>query len=176
MRILIVYSSKTGTTEKAARKLADLLKLETDLTGAKDFGSIDLSRYDAVVVGSAVRIGSVLKDSKNLVSRNLVQLLERKLAVFLCMGEDKTHLDEYLARSYPQEFLDACLVKGHFGGEINIDKLGFIMRILMKKMMKDKEPPKLLEENIEAFAKEFEEEIASRRTQRNSEPQQESTC
>ncbi|HAA84740.1 MAG TPA: flavodoxin, partial [Kosmotogaceae bacterium] len=141
MKTLIIYSSKTGTTEKAAKKLAGLLEHETSIVRVKDFDTEGFSRYDSIIIGSAVRVGTALKESRNFVSRNLIQLLEKKLAVFLCMADEEGRLGDYLSRSYPREFLDACLVKSSFGGEINFEKMGFFLRGFMKKMMKDKEAP-----------------------------------
>jgi menaquinone-dependent protoporphyrinogen oxidase len=162
MKTLIIYSSKTGTTEKAAKKLAGLMEHETNIVRVKDFDTEGFSRYDSVIIGSAVRVGTALKESRSFVSRNLIQLLEKKLAVFLCMADEEGRLDDYLSKSYPREFIDACLVKGSFGGEINFEKMGFFLRGFMKKMMKDKEAPELREDSIKAFAQEFAQKIGSK--------------
>ena len=62
-KTLIVYVSKGGATEEAARKIADTLRskfqLEVDLVDLKEQKSPHLEQYQNVVTGGGVRAGRV---------------------------------------------------------------------------------------------------------------------
>ena len=62
-KTLIVYVSKGGATEEAARKIADTLRskfqLEVDLVDLKEQKSPHLGQYQNVVTGGGVRAGRV---------------------------------------------------------------------------------------------------------------------
>ena len=53
-KTLIVFSSKRGTTKCSAQMLKDQLTGGSDLHSLNEGGSVDLSEYDAVVIGVAI--------------------------------------------------------------------------------------------------------------------------
>lgn len=64
MKVLILYYTKTGHTLEAASATAEGIKSagsEVDLVNDKDFNANELSKYDALIVGSPCHGGSVSK-------------------------------------------------------------------------------------------------------------------
>ncbi|OAA29431.1 flavodoxin [Kosmotoga arenicorallina S304] len=157
MKTLIIYTSKTGTTEKCAKKLAENLKSETQLMSLKNAAKEDIKGYDAVIIGSYIHASHVPGKLKRFIKKH-PELLQKKLGLFLCMADVEEKFDEYLTLNFPGEFLNHCSVKGYFGGEFNFEKMNLVTRKIIQKMAEGKEMPSLKEENIVKFAKEFEEE------------------
>ena len=155
MKTLIIYTSKTGTTEKCAKKLSAALKSETRLLNLRDAAKENLGAYDAIIFGSYIHIGKVPSKLQKFIGKH-PELMEKKLGLFLCMGDTAEKLDEYLANNFNERFLNHCSVKGYFGGEFNFEKMGFVIRKMIKKMSEGKELPSVKVENIESFARKFE--------------------
>jgi len=117
MKTAVIYATRSGTAEKCSEKLSEMLAGESAIINIKKVSSPDLSGYDAVIVGSSIRIGKVQKEISEFVQKNLETLKEKRLGVFLCMGAGEENFSEYLSRNFPKEFLDKCKAKGFFGGD-----------------------------------------------------------
>ena len=154
MNILIVYTSKTGTTEKCAKKLSESLGNDVRLIKLKDAKGENLASYDVVILGGNIRAGKAPSKLKKYIKKN-PELTNKKLGIFLCFADVSEKLDEYLTNNFDEEFLKNCDVKGHFGGEFHFDRMNFMIRKIIKKMSEGKPEPKIKEENIEQFAREF---------------------
>jgi len=156
MKILILYSSKTGTTEKCARLLSKYLKSENSVVDLAKAGEVNPNEFDGIILGSCIRVGRIPGNVKKFVEKNLELLKKKRLGVFFCMGETQDRFEEYLSNNFSKDFLDSCVAKGYFGGEFNFDKMGFIVRKVIKKMSEGREYPSIKVENIRKFAEDFE--------------------
>ena len=68
-KILIAYYSRSGNTEKMARKIEEIIKkegVETDLKKVTDVKAKDLLSYDGIIVGSPTYYGSMAWEVKKL--------------------------------------------------------------------------------------------------------------
>jgi menaquinone-dependent protoporphyrinogen oxidase len=82
-KVLVVYASRHGATRGIAQRIGDVLRkegLEVDIAPADHSSSIGTA--DAVVVGSAVYMGTWLKEAVEFVSRNESMLAGRPLWLF----------------------------------------------------------------------------------------------
>jgi menaquinone-dependent protoporphyrinogen oxidase len=83
MKVLVAYASKYGATEGIAERIAAKLTEQGLSVDARRVDTVaDAGRYDAFVVGSAVYIGSWLKDAVQFVERNQPVLSTRPLWIF----------------------------------------------------------------------------------------------
>ena len=84
MKTLIAYASKTGTSEKCARMLAERIPDATlcDLCREKP----DPNAYDQVIVGGGVRMGALHVDARQYLDGCKPILLQKRLGLFLCAG------------------------------------------------------------------------------------------
>jgi len=83
MKLLVAYASKYGATEGIAKRIAAKLTEQGLSVDARRVESVDdVSGYDAFVVGSAVYIGSWLRDAVQFVERNQPVLSTRPLWIF----------------------------------------------------------------------------------------------
>lgn len=151
MRRLIAYAGKTGTTEKCAQTLAKMLGDCRLCDLAKE--SADPEGYDLVVVGAAVRMGMIHKAAKEFIDRNADLLSKGGAAYFICCGfADKA--DEYFGANLPQALRDSAVAFDSFGGELDLNKLKGFDKIIAKMAASQTggETPRIIEENITAFA------------------------
>jgi menaquinone-dependent protoporphyrinogen oxidase len=162
MNILIAYGTKYGTVEKCANKLASLLSEEAEVVNLKKSKDLDLSKFEIIIIGGSVRMGKIHPEVKKFCSDNLGQLLHKKIGLFLCgIIEENRYMEEFNT-SFPKELIDISYANGFFGGEICMDKLNFIERPIIKKVLKtDIETYKIHEENIKIFASQVDNLIIS---------------
>lgn len=78
MNTIIIYSSKTGFTEKYAQWLED--DLSCDCVPYERRGTVDLEKYQAVAFGGGCYIGKINK--LNWLKKQLPKLRGKKVAVF----------------------------------------------------------------------------------------------
>ena len=97
MKTLILYGSRKGCT----RKCAAMVKQQAgggDVVDVQKAHAIDLRGYDRVVLGSSVWAGKVHPKARQFVEKNLPTLLTRRLALFICSGDEGA---DYLRENYP---------------------------------------------------------------------------
>jgi menaquinone-dependent protoporphyrinogen oxidase len=83
-RILVAYASREGSTAQMAETIADTLRetgAAVDALPLKEVGN--LQGYDALVLGSAVRIGKVLPELVQFARRNRPALVDLPVAYFV---------------------------------------------------------------------------------------------
>jgi menaquinone-dependent protoporphyrinogen oxidase len=145
-RILVAYASRFGTTGGVAESIGQVFceKGETvDIRHIKNIG--DLSPYDAVIIGSAVRSSKWLPEAIQFVQDNRKSLSRIPVAYFLtCLAMAR---QEPSAQNTARTYMDTVLKEvpeikpvdtGVFGGVLDYQKMNFIMRAVMKSKMKDK--------------------------------------
>lgn len=154
MRTVICYASKTGTTEKCAKKLQKLLK-EADLCNIEK-QKLDLSLYECIIVGGSIRMGHLHKAAKNFIKSNKSILLEKKTAFFICNGFPE-QAESFLMQNIDKELLEQAVCAASFGGEVDLTKMKgmdkFIAKAVMNSLKNNPEAtPKVNEESIKEFA------------------------
>lgn len=140
MRVLVLCGSKYGSTRDIARYMAERLHeagLEVNVGSATYAGRLDI--YDALVIGSAVYMGSWLKEPAEWVRRHAPALRERPVWLFSSgpLGDNKLDGQGKDLReiSVPKEVLEfERLIKprGHrvFFGALDHNQFGFAHRML----------------------------------------------
>jgi menaquinone-dependent protoporphyrinogen oxidase len=123
MRILVVYGSRYGTTREVAETVADELRLEAHVFVEPAEDVVDISAYDAVVVGAAIYIGRLHRTARAFLERFRYDLQDRPLAVFaLGPVKDREADWESAASALDRALYKAQLVpdaKAVFGGAVD---------------------------------------------------------
>jgi menaquinone-dependent protoporphyrinogen oxidase len=135
MSVLVAYASKHGSTEEIAGFIADRLRergIEAEPAPAQ--GVSDLSGVEAVILGSAVYLGSWMKEALEFVDRHLSTL--RSIPVWLfSVGPLGTEIqDEEEQPKQLGELREKLRPRDHrlFFGALDRDKLGFGERMMVK--------------------------------------------
>lgn len=150
-KILIVYASKNGTTEKCAYKLANILKL-VEVVNLNSTYNIDLDDYETIIIGSNIRMKSFSKRVKKFIKDNRVILLNKKVAYFICCAYQENK-GQYFDTNIPKDLLEKAIIYDTFGGEIPINKCNLFDKMLIKSFNdKQKNEVKINQDNIKTFA------------------------
>lgn len=146
-KVLIVYASKTGVTQDAARAIAAQLSIETALfdcrgnfldgpDGTAEKGIPPLSEYGGVVLGTAMYVGAPLKEFKRFCAVYENELLSLPLVLFTCGVETAETDERYLQKSLPSSLTRHALIYRHLGGEVRPERLSAFERMAMKQFEK----------------------------------------
>jgi len=151
MKTIIVYTSKTGTTEKCVNILKQALK---------DAAVIDLNQtepalaeYDLVIIGSPIRVGKIDAKIKVFINQNKELLKTKKTAYFICCGFEKD-TERYFKTNIPDDLLKMAVIYCSFGGEMDLAKQKGIDKMIVRlvKMSKEgKKDIKINEKKIKLF-------------------------
>ncbi|MGB9702831.1 MAG: flavodoxin domain-containing protein [Candidatus Kapaibacteriota bacterium] len=153
MNILIIYSSKKGTTQKVAYSLVS--KLTKHNVTVKDYQSSnvsDINNADFIIIGTSVYVGKPSKKFQDFCLNNLEYLVNKQTALFMC-GLEKEQYEEEFQNAFPKRLINNSQIISIFGGEVILKNLNFLEKIMLKKMKGlDKDLHLLDEKEIENFA------------------------
>lgn len=153
MKVLIIYASKTGTTEKCAQRIKKKLLDTTIININKNNNPINIESYELIIVGTPIRMGMIDKHIKSFLHQNKKHLQSKKTAYFICCGFSD-NFQKYYKENFPQELLKNALVYDTFGGEINLEKQKGVDKLIMKLVQNHSKESKditILEQNIDKF-------------------------
>ncbi|MGP9612668.1 MULTISPECIES: flavodoxin domain-containing protein [unclassified Brachybacterium] len=138
MTVLVAYATHSGATRTLAETLAAALRaagLEADLIDIED--SPDPADYDAVVLGSGVRVEAIEKTAAAWAQQHAPVLDRQPFAFFSCSGSASDP-----AKGGKQKATDAFLEKlpvspvavKNFPGWVLMDRIPLHERVLLKSM------------------------------------------
>ena len=142
-KFLVTYASRCGSTGGVAEAIGKSLCRDGALVDIRLINGVkDLSSYDAVVVGSAIRRDQWLSEATAFVEKNRQSLSGIPVAYFLtCLTMSQpSKKNRVQARSYLDPVItDIPEVKpvdiGLFAGVLDYEKLPFHIRMVMKMKM-----------------------------------------
>lgn len=133
MKILIAYYSKSGT----ARTCAELLgrELSNHKVELADLSVTfpDPAEFDAIVVGSSVRMGKLGKPFVKFVSE-LGNALKNKSHGFFVCGADPDSYSEYIRKAINGSLIASAFDVSYFGGELRPEKHKGLEKIAVRIM------------------------------------------
>ena len=134
MKVLVVSASKHGSTEEIGSFIATRLRergLDADAIPLDEADG--LLGYDAVVLGSAVYVGSWMKQAKSFVSSKRDRLASMPVWLF-SSGPTDPQGEHGMSDEAKAELESAIHPREHavFFGEIDMDRLGFVEKRVVK--------------------------------------------
>jgi menaquinone-dependent protoporphyrinogen oxidase len=134
MTVLVTYASKHGSTKGIAEAIGERLRergMDAEVRPIREVQSLE--GYDGVVVGSAVYLGSWMKEAQAFLDRHAEAL--RLIPVWLfSSGPTGTDPAGGALLDKQQRRLDAVGARDHhvFAGALNAGELGFLERRVVK--------------------------------------------
>jgi menaquinone-dependent protoporphyrinogen oxidase len=135
--VLVAYATKAGSTGEVAEAVGQALCASGAAVDVKPVKEVDdLDGYEAVVVGSAIRIGRWLPEAIRFVEANARTLAAMPVAYFQLSGflQDDTPEKRQEAAAYlaPVRALVEPVSEGLFAGKIDYSTLSFFDRTIAK--------------------------------------------
>ena len=156
MKIIIIYGSTHGCTEKCASKLADLLSNHQVTVAKLTKSSFDITAYEAVIIGSSIRLGKINRKIGKFCRTYAEELSNKKIGLFVCCMNGTDQARAYVASQFSKELRQQALVTGYFGGELNFDQMVALERSLLQRAIGLKSNLSLINwEALTEFATEF---------------------
>ena len=148
MKNLIIYASRHSTTRNAGEILKKKLNGNTEIRNINKDKIFALDDFDNIIIGAAIYFGKIQKKLKEFVKENLDTLLNKKIALFICSGEEN---NEYIKRSFPDKLIKHAVSKQLFGGAILKKEMHFWENVILK-TIKIQDFSRIKKENIEKLA------------------------
>jgi menaquinone-dependent protoporphyrinogen oxidase len=145
LNALIVYATKYGATKGTADEIAKVLQennINVKVVNAKEEKVKEISEYELIVVGSGMSMGNWGSEAEEFVKRFRKDFESKKLALFISSlkpVEEKSGKMDLVARIRKVGLEDKIskyqlkpATTGMFGGIVDYNKLGFLMRKAME--------------------------------------------
>ena len=163
-KVLIAYATRTGTTREIAEGIGKIFidsGIQVEITPVKKVRMLD--GYDAIILGTAVRFGMLMREMVRFVRKKKTALSKYPVAAFeVCLSMKKETPEHHkTADTYldPIRREVALLSEGHFAGKMEYAKLGFIARFIIKKMVQTPEGDFREWDMIEAWTRKLIEQL-----------------
>lgn len=144
--ILIVYATKAGSTAEIASFIGETLGargFHVDVRSVREAGALD--GYDAVILGSAIRMGNWLPEAAGFAKKHQDALNRLPTALFtvhmLNLGEDEASRTARLAYTAPVRALLPKAQETFFAGKVDYRTLSFFDRLITRMMEKQTGQP-----------------------------------
>jgi len=155
MKGIIIYATKYGCTEKAVKLLQSKISGEIKTVNVAKEKAPDLSLFDTVILGGPIYVGKMHGALSAYMQQNHEVLNRKRLALFVCAGEqDPALMEKQLASAFPEELYNRAIAREVFGGELYWDKLDLMTKLILRVVKGIKEGyARLSEVKIDKFAR-----------------------
>lgn len=138
-RILVTYASKAGSTGEVAKAIGDVLAAKGAAVDVLPVDAVKNAQdYQAVIVGSAIRMGRWIPAAAKFVEANKAHLGKVPTAYFNCGGGLREENEKNRAEALGYMDAVSAVVKpvavGAFAGKLDFKKLSFLDGMILKAM------------------------------------------
>jgi len=136
-KVLIAYASKCGSTGEVAAAIAEELTARGKAVDVRLVQNVStLNGYQAVIVGSAIRMGQWLPEAVEFVETHQQALRQLPTAFFtvhmMNLGDDETSRKNRLAYLDPVRKIMTPQQEVFFAGKMDMARLSFLDRLIAK--------------------------------------------
>ena len=139
MKKIILYTTKYGSVEKAASMLKNMLGDDTVMVNLMKEKAPGLGEFTTVILGGSIYVGKVQKELSEYISKNLPELLKKRVGLFICAAQEPEVIKQELENAFPAELYQQAIAKEHLGYEFDFKKMSFMDKTITKMIAKTKE-------------------------------------
>ncbi|WP_405267332.1 flavodoxin family protein [Methanobrevibacter sp.] len=156
MKIAIIYSTSSRSTKKACKLLSDKIKANVKLIPIEKAKTACLLKYNFIILAGSAYNGKVQNALKQYISRNMMTLKEKPIALVMNCEEGIDTRDR-LNKTFTEELVNKSSLSSNFGYELNPDDGNFIEKrrinnLINKHKQEGKSLPVLNIDEIDKFA------------------------
>lgn len=130
MKVLLAYTSKTGTTEEC------ITRLEKELRGM-EIEKVQLNSahpspadYDILIIGAPVRFGKLPKAVRSYLKAYETEIIQKPHALFLCCGLAHEY-EYYIETLFSDKLRSTAFSILNFGGTLDYKNQNFFEKLLI---------------------------------------------
>lgn len=154
MKSIIIFTTKYGSVEKAAKLLASKMDGEVHLVNIMKEKAPALDEYDRVILGGSIYAGKMQKKLSGFIAGNVPQLMKKRVGLFICAAQPEPAKSQELQASFPPELFAHAAVKEAFGYEYDFKKLNLFEKLVIRVIAGVTSSKfELSDEKIDIFAK-----------------------
>jgi menaquinone-dependent protoporphyrinogen oxidase len=155
MKKLIVYGTRTGTTENCAMKIkADMDFQDVEVMNLKAGNRPDLSNYDTVIIGTPIYMGKINGKVKSFLLKNHDVLMQKNIHFFVCGLAHGAEGVELFRKQISEDLFNHAIQVRQLGSEIHPERLNPLYRVIINKIVESEKPViGLLDTEIDEFSK-----------------------
>jgi len=142
MRILILYSTVDGHTQKICERISDLLVIKNivEVINVNNADQINLTRYDFIIVGASIRYGKYRRNLIQFINKNIIFLERSKTAFFsVNIVARKDEKNSITTNPYIKIFHKATNwnpdIISVFAGKLEYPKYNFFNKLIIRFIM-----------------------------------------
>ena len=144
MKILIVYGTRYGATTGTSEEIAKVLREEgfnVRVANAKKEKIKNISEYELIIVGSGMKMGKWTSEADDFLKTFQEEFGQKKLAIFVSTmksvseregkTEDVAQMRKAALEDKIAQYNLRPITRGFFGGVLDYNKMGFILKRTM---------------------------------------------
>lgn len=148
MKTLIVYGTNYGTAEEVAKTIKEKISDQVEMVNIKKSPNPNLSDFHKIVIGSGVKMGMIKKELKSWMNKNCDEIINKKVFLFLCASSIKDEdIEKIWNANFPEKILSSTIAKSSVGGVLDMNKMGFFDKFIIKKVTGQNESSSNLKED-----------------------------
>ena len=137
-KVLVAYATRAGSTAEVAAVIADVLSANGVDAIARNVREVrDLRGYDAVVLGSAIRMNHPLGEATRFARRHAAALAQLPVALYsVCAALQEDTPDNRQTAQAQLAPLSALVTThhvAHFCGKVDLARLPWYLRLMLRK-------------------------------------------
>ncbi|MEF9992411.1 MAG: flavodoxin domain-containing protein [Romboutsia sp.] len=138
MNTAIVYGTNYGTSEKVAQILGEQINGAVELINIENITKANIDEIDILIIGCGIKIGKMPRNLSGWINKNIDKILQKELYIYMCAKEEqKEKINELFYINFPEELLSNSKFTTCVGGEVDFDKIGFLITLLFKLIYKN---------------------------------------
>jgi len=154
MKVALIYMSRHGTTEKIIKHIAEQLTGEVQIFNLADETFPDIRNFGSIIIGGSIHYGSIQREIRQFCKRNMHELLERRVGLFVCCLLSTRDSDQF-ERAFPLVLKAHSKASAVFEGDLIYNKLNAIERLIFNPSKEEQDVIAINESAIKAFVSAF---------------------